>query len=47
MRLMFGTIVALPTTVAFVALSVVVVLGRSAAALGIRALTRATSEHGS
>ena len=43
-RLALGTIIALPATMAFLGLSVVVVLGRSVAALGARALARATTE---
>ena len=40
LRLALGTLIALPTTMAFVALSVVVVLGRSVTALGIRRIVR-------
>jgi hypothetical protein len=36
--LAFGSLIALPTTMAFLALSVAVVLGRSVAALGFRRL---------
>ena len=39
-RLALGTLIALPTTMAFLALSVVVVLGRSVTALGIRRIVR-------
>ena len=46
MRLAFGTLIALPTTMSFLALSVVVVLGRSVAALGARALIRVATEDG-
>jgi hypothetical protein len=38
LRLALGTLIALPTTMAFLALSVAVVLGRSVAALGLRRL---------
>jgi len=37
-RLALGTLVALPTTMTFLGLSVLVVLGRSVGALGARAL---------
>ena len=40
LRLALGTLIALPTTMAFLALSVVVVLGRSVTALGIRRIVR-------
>ena len=40
LRLALGTLIALPTTMAFLALSVAVVLGRSVTALGIRRLVR-------
>jgi len=40
-RLALGTLIALPTTVAFLALSVAVVLGRSVTALGLRRLAGA------
>ena len=38
LRLAFGTLIALPTTMTFLGLSVLVVLGRSLTALGVRAL---------
>jgi len=38
LRLALGTLIALPTTMAFLALSVAVVVGRSVAALGLRRL---------
>lgn len=38
LRLALGTLIALPTTMAFLALSVAVVVGRSVAALGRRRL---------
>jgi len=38
LRLALGTLIALPTTMAFLGLSVLVVLGRSVAALGARTL---------
>ena len=41
LRLALGTLIALPTTMAFLALSVAVVVGRSVAALGIRRLVGA------
>jgi hypothetical protein len=40
LRLALGTVIALPTTAAFLALSVAVVLGRSVAALGLSRLAR-------
>ena len=40
MRLALGTLIALPTTMTFLGLSVLVVLGRSVSALGARALAR-------
>jgi hypothetical protein len=39
LRLAVGTLIALPTTMAFLGLSVVVVLGRSVAGLGMPAET--------
>jgi hypothetical protein len=41
LRLALGTLIALPTTMAFLALSVALVVGRSVAALGIRRLVGA------
>ena len=38
LRLALGALIALPTTMAFLALSVAVVVGRSVAALGLRRL---------
>ena len=43
LRLALGTLIALPTTMAFLALSVVVVLGRSVTALSIRRIVRVGS----
>jgi len=43
-RLALATLIALPTTMAFLALSVAVVLGRSVAALGVQRLGRITEQ---
>lgn len=43
LRLALGTLIALPTTMTFLALSVAVLLGRSVAALGAHRLARAAA----
>jgi hypothetical protein len=43
-RLALGTLIALPTTMGFLALSVAVVVGRSVAVLGVHRLGRVLAE---